>query len=113
MNWYISKLVFRIRQSGEGRAQFDEQWRLINAVGINDAIEKAELIGAAESEVITRSDGASVGWEFVAITDLFPFTPNQHGNEVYSRIEQPDNEHLYLRSVEEKAKRYNSAKASA
>ena len=48
MNWYLTKLVFRII-CGEGHhtPQFDEQLRLVSATDECEAFEKAMAIGRA------------------------------------------------------------------
>lgn len=102
--WYIAKLVFRI--NGNGVSQFDEQWRLVMAPSEANAFEKASAIGNGESEQLLRPDGRTVGWEFVSVTDVFPFNAEVDGAEVFSRIEEPEHEGLYLRSVEAKSARY-------
>ena len=50
MNWYLSKIIFRII-CGEGRhtPQFDEQLRLIAATDEQQAFEKAMAIGEKET----------------------------------------------------------------
>ncbi len=106
MNWYISKLIFRIVDHGSSAAQFDEQWRMIHAASEREALATANQIGRKESEQILKSNGQSVRWEFICVTDLHPFTHDLNGAELFSRIEQPDNEYLYLLSNKAKAQRY-------
>lgn len=109
-DWYIAKLVFRITGNEVGTLQFDEQWRLIHAPSEMDAFEKAQAIGVHETECIQRPDGKTIAWEFVSVTDVFPFNANTDGVEVFSRIEEPANEGFYLQSVKAKSARYSEAK---
>jgi hypothetical protein len=51
MNWYLSKIIFRII-CGEGQhtPQFDEQLRLIAAANEEEAFDKAMAIGQREQD---------------------------------------------------------------
>lgn len=104
--WYIAKLVFRISDNGRKNSQFDEQWRLIMAPSEADAFQKAQVVGQGESEHLKRSDGTTVSWEFVSVTDVFPFSADADGAEIFSRIEEPEHEGFYMQSVQAKSARY-------
>lgn len=103
MNWFISKLVFRIEQTGGNIHQFDEQWRLIQAENSELALEKALQIGAAESEELERFNGDFVRWTFICVTDVIPFSAGLDGSEIFSRVEQPENSAMYLEAIQTKA----------
>lgn len=108
MNWYLSKLVFRIHnESVNIPAQFDEQWRLLEAENDEAAIDKAMDLGKKENETFINRKGDRIHWEFLYVTDLVPFGKPIDGAELFSRIEQPDNERLYLQSLESKARDLN------
>ena len=106
MNWYVSKLIFKIEDPTANAVQFDEQWRMIEAAGESEALKKAQAIGHRESELLVKSSGHPVRWEFICVTDLFPFSSDLDGAEIFSRIEQPDNEYLYMLSVTAKSERF-------
>ena len=104
MNWYLSKLVYRI-VCGEGKhlAQFDEQLRLIAAEDKEEAFRKAQSIGRNEEEVFYNSRQQIVKWEFVNISELYLLHELIDGAELYSRIEEKENADAYIYTVNQKA----------
>lgn len=104
MNWYLSKIVFRII-CGEGKhtPQFDEQLRLIRAENETDALNKATLIGESEQDVFENEGKKPVHWKFVNVSELYKLTDLIDGAELYSRIEEADNAELYTEIVHKKA----------
>lgn len=105
-NWYISKLIFRIDETSAGEVQYDEQWRLIQADNEAEALRKSNSLGQSENEILVKPNGKALCWEFVCVTDVFPFSSKLDGAEIFSRIEQPENEYLYMLSNTAKANRY-------
>ncbi len=104
MNWYLSKLVYRI-VCGDGKhlAQFDEQLRLITAGNKEEAFLKAQAIGKKEEEVFYNSKQQLVKWEFVNISELYMLSELIDGAELYSRIEEKENAEAYVYTVNQKA----------
>ncbi len=104
MNWYLSKIVFRII-CGEGRhkPQFDEQLRLIEAKDENEAFEKATEIGKQEQDEFYNQQHKLVQWKFVNIAELYKLSGLLDGAELYSRIQEPDNAELYVELTNKKA----------
>ena len=104
MNWYLSKLVFRII-CGEGvhRPQFDEQLRLIEAKNENEAFAKAIEIGEQEQDEFYNQQHKLVQWKFINIAELYKLSGLLDGAELYSRIQEPDNADLYIELTNKKA----------
>ena len=104
MNWYLSKLVFRII-CGEGvhRPQFDEQLRLIEAKNENEAFAKATEIGEQEQDEFYNQQHKLVQWKFINIAELYKLSGLLDGAELYSRIQEPDNADLYIELTNKKA----------
>jgi len=104
MNWYLSKLVYRI-VCGDGKhlAQFDEQLRLITAGNKEEAFLKAQAIGKKEEEAFYNSKQQLVKWEFVNISELYLLSELIDGAELYSRIEEKENAEAYMYTVNQKA----------
>jgi hypothetical protein len=102
MNWYLSKLVFRII-CGDGRhkAQFDEQLRLIYAEDEFHAFHKARSIGEREcmEEYIIRR----VQWKFIDVSELLLLSDFIDGAEIYSKITEQENADLYIRNTQKRA----------
>lgn len=102
MNWYLSKLVFRII-CGDGRhkAQFDEQLRVIFAEDELHAFQKARAIGereCMEEHIIRR-----VQWKFIDVSELLLLSDFIDGAEIYSKITEEENADLYIRNTQKKA----------
>jgi Domain of unknown function (DUF4288) len=102
MNWYISKLVFRIIcGNGVHTPQFDEQLRLIYAEDELHAFQKARCIGereCMEEHIIRR-----VQWKFIDVSELHLLSNFIDGAEIYSRITEEDDADLYIRNTQKRA----------
>ena len=111
MNWYLSKLVFRII-CGEGQhtPQFDEQLRIIQANNEQEAFEKAMLIGDKEQDGFYNHEEKLVQWKFINVAELYKLSGLLDGAEVYSRIIESDDPDRYIDSINRKAThiRHNS-----
>ena len=104
MNWYLSKLVFRIIcGDGQHRAQFDEQLRLIAAADKEEAFRKAQEMGKREEDSFYNSKKQLVKWEFINVSELYLLSELIDGAELYSRIEEQDNADAYVYTVNQKA----------
>ncbi|MDR3716488.1 MAG: DUF4288 domain-containing protein [Puia sp.] len=104
MNWYLSKLVFRII-CGEGQhtPQFDEQLRLVAAVNEEEAFEKATSLGEREQEAFYNQQQKLVQWQFINVAELYKLSGLLDGAELYSRIQETDNADLYIELTNKKA----------
>jgi Domain of unknown function (DUF4288) len=104
MNWYITKLVFRII-CGEGShtAQFDEQLRLVSAATKEEAFQKAQETGKKEQETFYNRQEQLVQWQFINVSDIYKISDLIDGAELYSRIEERDDAESYIHVVHQKA----------
>lgn len=104
MNWYIAKIVFNII-SGEGdhMPQFDEQYRLIDAESLEEAFEKAKLIGQNEEEILFNQRNEMVRWEFVNISELYAINELRDGMELFSCVHEEKDRSGYIDTVNLKA----------
>jgi hypothetical protein len=104
MNWYLSKIIFRII-CGEGRhtPQFDEQLRLIAAEDEHQAFEKALSIGQCEQDKFYNHEQELVQWKFVNVAELYRLSGLLDGAEMYSRIQETDDPEAYIDLVNRRA----------
>ena len=104
MNWYLSKLVYRII-CGEGShtPQFDEQLRLIEAGDEKEAFDKATEIGKQEQDQFYNQQQKLVQWKFINIAELYKLSGLLDGAELYSRIQETENADLYIELTNKKA----------
>ena len=104
MNWYLTKMVFRIIcGDGNHTTQFDEQLRLIAANSKEEAFHKAQLPGGREGEMFFNNNQQLVQWQFISISELLQLNELIDGAEVYSRIEEKENADSYLHIIHKKA----------
>ncbi len=104
MNWYLTKIVFRII-CGEGHhtAQFDEQLRLVLASGKENAFSKAQQLGRQEEETFINMMRQPVRWKFVNVSEIYKLGELMDGAELYSRIEEKDDAGIFMDIVNKKA----------
>ena len=97
MNWYLSKIIFRII-CGEGQhtPQFDEQLRLIAAKDEDEAFQKAISIGEREQDGFYNDDKKLVQWKFINVAELYRLSGLLDGAEMYSRIQETDDPEAYI-----------------
>jgi Domain of unknown function (DUF4288) len=101
MKWYVAKIVFKI--CNEGRPQFDEHLRLIEASGFEEAFLKARIIGITEEDHFINDRSQPVKWEFVNVSELLPLHEIKDGLEVYSQIRETEEAVDYVHYVHQKA----------
>src|SRR5579872_1708175 len=97
MQWYLSKIIFRII-CGEGRhtPQFDEQLRLIAAHNEDEAFQKATALGEKEQDQFYNQDQQLVQWKFINVAELYRLSDLLEGAEMYSRIQETDDPEGYI-----------------
>jgi hypothetical protein len=97
MNWYLSKIIFRII-CGEGKhtPQFDEQLRLIAANDEDEAFRKALALGQREQDRFYNHNQQLVEWRFINVAELYRLSNLLDGAEMYSRIQETDDPEGYI-----------------
>jgi Domain of unknown function (DUF4288) len=97
MNWYLSKIIFRII-CGEGKhtPQFDEQLRLIAAQDEDEAFQKALALGQREQDRFFNVNQQLVEWRFINVAELYRLSNLLDGAEMYSRIQETDDPEGYI-----------------
>lgn len=104
MNWYLSKIVFRIIcGDGDHTAQFDEQLRLITASSKEEAFHKAQVLGVKEEDIFYNNEKQLVQWKFISLSELYLLSELIDGAAIYSRIDEKDNADAYLQMIYKKA----------
>lgn len=104
MNWYISKIVFRISsENTQQKPQFDEQLRLIAAESEEEAFLKARTIGLCEEDSFLNDRKNTVKWEFINVAEIIPVKKLEDGIEIYSHIHETEEAKSYIHCVHQKA----------
>ena len=102
MNRFIAVLSFVIEGYG-AKPKYEEQLRFIEAVDLNHAMIKAKRIGQNEVCIIKQSNGNSLEWRFLAVTELSELQNNNDGAELFYRITELDALNEKLEEVKVKA----------
>ncbi len=105
MNWYITKIVFRVIIAGkEDEPQFDEQLRLVTASSKDEAFCKAQQIGKNEEGcVMNINDNRLIQWKFINVSTLYQLKDLLDGAEICSTTYEPDCAEAYIEAVHKKA----------
>lgn len=104
INWYISKIVFRITaENTQHKPQFDEQLRLIAAASDEQAFLKARTIGISEEDSFLNEKKNKVKWEFINVAEIIPLKNLEDGMEIYSQIHETEEAKSYIHCVHQKA----------
>ncbi len=104
MNWYLTKLIFRII-SGDGShaPQFDEQLRLIQAVNEQEAFQKASVIGQQEETSFLNDKQQTVRWQFINLSELHKLSALEDGTELYSTIQEQEHAGSFIEVINKRA----------
>jgi hypothetical protein len=104
MNWYISKIVFKISaENTHHTPQFDEQLRLIAADSEEQAFLKARTIGISEEDSFLNDKKNKVKWEFINVAEIVPLKNLEDGMEIYSQIHETEVAKSYIHCIHQKA----------
>ena|SRR5688500_14591602 len=104
MNWYISKIVFKITAENTcQKPQFDEQLRLISADSEEQAFLKARTIGISEEDSFLNDKKNRVKWEFINVAEIVPLKNLEDGMEIYSQIHETEEAKSYIHCIHQKA----------
>lgn len=106
MNWYITKIVFRIVFGTETTAQFDEQLRLVEAANEQEAFTKAMNIGQKEEHIFINKNQIAVHWKFITVALVSKINTLTDGVEIYSTINEQEEPENYMHFINKKATSY-------
>lgn len=85
MQWHLVKIVFQIRTgSNDNNHQFDESFRMIEALDVADAYEKAYTIGQKEQASFSNFNNEIIEWRFVEVPDVIAIGEIKDGVELFS-----------------------------
>jgi len=106
MQWYLVKIVFQIRTgSDDSNHQFDESFRMIEALDLADAYEKAYLIGQKEQSSFSNLKGNIVEWRFVEVPDVIAVGELKDGVELFSTTAEEVTPEEYINVLHNRAGR--------
>ncbi|MEO5643168.1 MAG: DUF4288 domain-containing protein [Bacteroidia bacterium] len=103
-NWYLAKIVFRIIIGNSSDSQFDIQYRLISAINIERAMEKAEAIGYKMEGIFLNVQQENVSWKFIDISGIHQLDLSVDGSELYAETYETKDPDNYIDTVCMRAK---------
>src|SRR5882724_11374898 len=101
--WYIAKIIFQIKGSGQQKPQFDEHLRMIEAENFEEAFLKARILGISSEDSVINHNHGPVKWEFVNVVELREMEALKDGLEIYSQVREMDEAGNYINYVHNQA----------
>lgn len=100
---YLARFVFQILIENQTSAQFDIQYRLIEAEHFEQAKAFAIAIGKQEECFISNDSGQQLEWKFIQISDWFPLHQATNGSQILSETLEVEDKKLFLHWLHHKA----------
>lgn len=106
MKWFAVNCIYQVI-FGEGKhtLQFNEQMRLIQAIGIRQALSKANLNAVHFNPSLSSCQGDKIVWKFLGVGAISEVAELTDGAEISSTMVEPKSVSLYLEKL---AHRYKS-----
>lgn len=104
MKRYLAKLMFNINiDNGNHATQFDEQIRVIESQNLENAFQKARVIGKREEETFLNIEKKPVNWKFIDVVDLYPLENIKDGEQVYSVTHEKEDTNAFINYIRGKS----------
>lgn len=104
MNWYITKVVFKVSEKDSPETgHFDEQLRLVAADSKEEAFMKARTLGLSEEDLSYYETKKPAAWEFINVSEVIPLQNLNDGIALYSRIHKTKETGAYITTIHQKA----------
>ncbi|HLO69706.1 MAG TPA: DUF4288 domain-containing protein [Flavipsychrobacter sp.] len=87
MKAYTAQIIYRIKCDGVSTEQYEEQWRLVFADEIREALFQARVVAKEEEATFVDRHGRTVSWELVAVKDLQEVDV-KHGSLLFSSVRE-------------------------
>ncbi len=72
MRSFTAQIVYRIECDGNHTDQYEEQWRLVFAEDVEQALAEARAAGQTEETTFIDRHGRTMCWRMLAVKDLQP-----------------------------------------
>ena len=87
MKTYTVQIIYRIKCSGTGTEQYEEQWRVVFAKDEHDALQQARVVAKQEESTFIDRHGRTIYWQMVAIKDIQE-VDLKHGALLFSTVKE-------------------------
>ncbi|OSZ78720.1 hypothetical protein CAP35_10870 [Chitinophagaceae bacterium IBVUCB1] len=87
MKAYTAQIIYKIKCDGISTEQYEEQWRLVFASDMRDALFQARVVAKEEETTFVDRHGRTVAWELVAVKDMQEVDV-KHGSLLFSSVKE-------------------------
>lgn len=87
MKTFIAQIIYRIECAGVDTEQYEEQWRLVMATDLNEALESSREIAKGEESMFVDRQGRTINWKLVAVKDIQEVNL-EHGTLLISTVKE-------------------------
>lgn len=87
MNHYTAQIIYRIICDGVHSEQYEEQWRLIEALDERHAIQKSKEVGLKEEATFVDRHGRTISWQMIAVKEIVPIEIKD-GSLLFSSVKE-------------------------
>lgn len=89
MKSFIAQVIYRIECEGLPTDQYEEQWRLVFATDVHEALTEARTLSKDEEATIIDRHGRTVCWRLLAVKDIQPVDLN-NGSVLFSMVREAE-----------------------
>lgn len=89
MGSFTAQIIYRIECDGQHTDQYEEQWRLVFADDMQQALVQARDAGMQEETTFIDRKGRTICWRMLAVKDLQPVELS-NGSLLFSIVHEPE-----------------------
>ncbi len=89
MKAFTAQIIYRIECEGQPTDQYEEQWRLVYANNVEDALAEARDAGGKEESTFVDRQGRKMCWRMLAVKDLQP-VELKNGGLLFSMVREAE-----------------------
>jgi len=89
MSAFTAQIIYRIECEGLPTDQYEEQWRLVYADTVDQALSLAREAGKSEESTFIDRQGRTMCWRMLAVKDLQPIEL-KNGGLLFSMVREAE-----------------------
>ncbi len=89
MKAFTAQIIYRIECEGLPTDQYEDQWRLVYANNVEEAIAEAREAGRKEESTFIDRQGRTMCWRMLAVKDLQP-VELKNGGLLFSMVREAE-----------------------
>jgi hypothetical protein len=103
MKTYLARLTFSVSVGNDKNSEFDEQIRVIESSSSESALYKARALGKKEEESFTDTQGKTIRWRFIDVSDIYRIDGLSDGSQLYSTSHKVADADSYINYIRNKS----------